>query len=573
VLNNDGTKLLLEGKKLLEVWALPNLDKAATITSDDEDQFTAFTAGGDALIAAGNNSTNPADIRPTRIWKIATDKGMFSGRSLTGSTQYDVLAPQHATPLTVLGKPDDARGLGVAGAATAPGGNGIDVIDVEAGRILHALAVPDFSSPTTASADGRRLLVLTATSKQVWDTVNGTLLMEVKNDPINFDQPLSQTLDLAPDAYAFNDSGDRLCIISEKNGQLQVTLFDLDGRKKIASATTKIDGLSGHTFIPDASFSPDGGRITVVLGSSLDDWARILVFDGQSGSLKRDLGSPDANEEVFFSPKKTWFLFVSKDTDNNKDTNNIIGARLVNSDTGLVTKLQLPAAPEGTYGAFFSPDEQKFIVTSGATAGIWDAATGSLLKSCPIGAGSDTLKSAAFGPGASIALGTTTGAVYLCDAASGNVRKLPDVSSGEVNALAFSADGHWLAASGTTTRIFDDVDDDPALVASTPDAGTQLIFAPDNRYLVLKNTSGGTIIHRLFPSAAAADLVAYARSALPRCLTPVERRQYHLVAEPPLWCVAMAKWPYNTAEWGKWLEARQAGKPIAMPADPRFAVH
>jgi WD40 repeat protein len=564
-LNRDGTKLLVKGTTATEIWALPNLNLAATINYAGAMDFS---EGGGAVIAKGDNPAQPAQRQPTRVWRIATDTGIYSRESLTGSVKYGVLAPQRPQSLAVVGSSDDAGRLGLAAQVPTAESKALEIIDVGSGRILRILSGADLT-PVAVSADGRRLLVQEMmVGRQVWDAVTGTRLMEIKNPPFDSNAPLDLSITM-PDGEAFNDSGQRLFIIVQKGNELQASIFDVDSGAKIASASTKLDGLPRGAILtsPAVSFSTDGSRITVVLNSGTSDWARMLVFDGQTAALKRDLGSTTANEALFSSPRKTWLLLLSQDADDQR-------ARLLNSDTGLATNLQLPAR---TNRAWFSPDERRLITTSGGTASIWDVATATPLKSCSIGNNSDLLTSGAFSPnGASIALGTRAGAVYICDIGTGNVRKLPAASQSkraEVTALAFSADGHWLAASGTGTQVFRTrVDEDPVLVASSPDAGRQLTFAADNRYLVIGQSAGafeGATIHRLF--AATPELVEFARSRLPRCLTPVERRQYHLTIEPPLWCVEMAKWPYNTAEWGKWLDARKAGEPATMPVDPRFS--
>jgi WD40 repeat protein len=558
-LNGDGTKLLILGKTAAEIWALPNLSMAATINYAGAMEFS---KGGDALIAKDSKENEFGKAQPTRIWRIAADMGIFNGRSLAGHVQYGVLAPQRPQSLAVLGTPDDARRLGLSAAVSVEGRTAIEIIDLSSGRILRTLAgASDYLRPVTASADGRRLLTQSLIDPaQVWDTGTGEHLMDVEPDRVD---ALNSR-----NAYAFSDNGQRLCLVTFEGTQLHVTIWDVDGRAKLASTVTKLDGLRENALVSlDAKFSADGLRITVDLYALFDSWGRMLALDAQTAAMKRDLGSPNDNEDIIASPRGTWFLLVSKDGNDTR-------ARLLNSDTGLVTNLQLPG---GKHGAWFSADERRFIVASSADVGIWDAATGSLLKSCSIADNSDWVSNAVFSPdGASIAFGTSSGAAYICDTATGKASKLLAGSSGASNpvkALSFSGDGHWLSVSSTGIKIIKNLDGDPAVVASMPDDAERMTFSSNAGYLVTgKSDEGGwgSTVHRLFPTTA--SLVEYARSKLPRCLTPIERKQYHLVAEPPLWCVEMAKWPYNTAEWGKWFEARKSGPPAPIPADPRFAV-
>ena len=42
---------------------------------------------------------------------------------------------------------------------------------------------------------------------------------------------------------------------------------------------------------------------------------------------------------------------------------------------------------------------------------------------------------------------------------------------------------------------------------------------------------------------AGQELIDLAKRAAPRCLTAVQRQQYHLTFKQPSWCEAMQKWP------------------------------
>jgi hypothetical protein len=51
----------------------------------------------------------------------------------------------------------------------------------------------------------------------------------------------------------------------------------------------------------------------------------------------------------------------------------------------------------------------------------------------------------------------------------------------------------------------------------------------------------------VFPDTEA--FVSAAKAAIPRCLTPAQRKAFFLPPEPPAWCIELAKWPYNAPEW------------------------
>ena len=60
-------------------------------------------------------------------------------------------------------------------------------------------------------------------------------------------------------------------------------------------------------------------------------------------------------------------------------------------------------------------------------------------------------------------------------------------------------------------------------------------------------------------------LVSAAKAAVPRCLTPVQRKTFFLPPEPPDWCIEMEKRPYDTPEWNQWLADKRAGKTPPLP--------
>ena len=89
-------------------------------------------------------------------------------------------------------------------------------------------------------------------------------------------------------------------------------------------------------------------------------------------------------------------------------------------------------------------------------------------------------------------------------------------------------------------------------------------FSPDGARIV---TASADKTARLWDiKADPSNLVSRARAAMPRCLTPSQRKAYFLRPEPPVWCIEMGKWPYNSPEWKQWLADRQAGKKPPLSA-------
>jgi hypothetical protein len=58
-------------------------------------------------------------------------------------------------------------------------------------------------------------------------------------------------------------------------------------------------------------------------------------------------------------------------------------------------------------------------------------------------------------------------------------------------------------------------------------------------------------------------IVAEAKQAVARCLTPAEATANFLPEAPPLWCIG--KWPYDSPEMQQWAKDKRAGRSPKMP--------
>ena len=77
----------------------------------------------------------------------------------------------------------------------------------------------------------------------------------------------------------------------------------------------------------------------------------------------------------------------------------------------------------------------------------------------------------------------------------------------------------------------------------------------------------GAAVGHLSPTPR--NLVSHAKAAVPRCLTPAQRKAFFLPPEPPAWCIEMEKWPYDTPAWKQWLADTRAGKNPPLPVNPK----
>lgn len=272
------------------------------------------------------------------------------------------------------------------------------------------------------------------------------------------------------------------------------------------------DALKGHgSAVWDAAFSPDGNWIVT---ASQDKTARIW-----SVATKTQVGEPlecgDSVTSASFSPDGSRIVTTSPDGT----------VRLWDSKTGKPVK---PVIRHGEYvaRAAFSPDGTRIVTAGANTARIWNAVTGALIGA-PLTGHTGGINSATFSAdGARVVTASDDQTVRVWDALSGKPAREPlKATLLQLSHVALSADG---------TRIF----------ATSPiDVWTWKIFKDDGEY------------------------IASAKAAAPRCLSLAERKSMFLSSQPPLWCIELKKWPYETASWRQWLSAKRAGKDTALPGE------
>ena len=180
------------------------------------------------------------------------------------------------------------------------------------------------------------------------------------------------------------------------------------------------------------------------------------------------------------------------------------------------------------WGATFSPDGTRIVTASrDKTARIWDAATGQQMGEPLRGHG------------------------------------------GPVASAAFSPDGKRIVTASWdgTARLWDAATRQPtAELTGHKDNVNSAAFSPDGKRIVTASTDKTTRLWELFADTQVSE--SHAKTAIPRCLTIVQRKEFYLPPEPPPWCIEMEKWPYNTPEWKQWLSDARTGKNPPLPSAP-----
>jgi WD40 repeat protein len=193
--------------------------------------------------------------------------------------------------------------------------------------------------------------------------------------------------------------------------------------------------------------------------------------------------------------------------------------------------------------AAFSPDSKRVVTAStDKTARLWDANTGRQIIELK---GHGYLNTAAYSPdGKRIVTASLDSTARLWDANNGEQVGEPLTGHAQdVLSAAFSRDGKRIvtASRDGTARLWDA---DTGRQIGEPFKGHServhsATFSPDGKHIF---TTSSTI--RLWEIVANTELlISHAKAAIPRCLTPAQRKAFFLLPEPPLWCIELEKWP------------------------------
>jgi WD40 repeat protein len=563
----------------------------------------AFSPDGHRIVTASDDTT-------ARVWDAESGKPI--GEPLRGHQSW---------VFSAAFSPDGARIVTASGDKTAR------LWDAATGRPIGQPLIGHGESVRDAefSPDGKRVVTASADkSARMWDAATGQPIGE----PLRGHQAWVLSAAFSPDGKrvvtASEDKTARLWDaatgqpigepLGGHNGALRSAAFSpdgklivtasMDGTARLWDATTGEsigESLRGHQDgVVSAAFSHDGKRIVT---ASQDKTARL--WDAATG---QPIGEPLAGHEEWvnsatFSPDDTRIVTASKD----------MTARLWDAATGQPIGEPLTGHQGWVLSAAFSPDGKRIVTASSdSTARVWDAETGEPIGAPLIGHGS-TVRSAAFSPdGNRIVTTSEDGTARMWDAATGQpignplrghmgyltnaafspdgtrivtashdaTARLWDAATGQsigeplkghqgwVLSAAFSPDGKRIvtASMDRTARLWDAATGQPIGELRGHDGAVRsAAFSPDGKRIV---TASEDKTARLWDAPADTEtLESRAKAAVPRCLTPSQRKDFFLQPEPPAWCIEMEKWPYNTPVWKRWLADVRAGNKPPLPAN------
>jgi WD40 repeat protein len=556
-LSGDGRKLFVYGDHKTAVWDLETREEFGPL----EGRFSnEFSPAGNALIVESDGSSKLGGSKPTRIWRVDTASGILEQQALRGRAKFGAFT-RTGGPTILIATSAEAASLGALGLDPAADDKVVHLIDLGTGRILRSLAHGADVNRVIVSADGGRIFIVSEGGKvQVWSTDSGERRAEMELEGYD-DSPFGAQ------GIAVSADGARLAVASYHEKELKVDIWAVDALRKTGATAFKLDDVADDGDFTDLKirFTPDDQRLFAVL-SSFSDNARIYAFDAVSVERKVAIASLGERGKVVVSPSGRRILLLPSTLTQPADRS---GPQLWNGETGeLIATLN---APKSLESGWFSPDESRIATTSFDGTHLWDATTtGSQIRSFST---AGIVTAAGFSAnGEVLAVMTSGGETTLLDVESGRavrtLRSSQKDSWSSVSELSFSPDGRRLAAGmGDGISVWDiGAGEEIAVTAKAKDGISGVEFKLGGRYLATKALDGmQEVFHRLF--ATTGDLVAFARSRMPRCLTQVERQENFLDPEPPAWCIEMAKWPYHTPEWKQWLTDRKAGRQVEMPAE------
>jgi WD40 repeat protein len=524
--------------------------------SDDEFRFPTFSPDGRRILLDGKGEVT--------IW--GTENGRLISRLDGAQDPYITVSSNSDASRVVAYRYGESAYLfdGVTGAKltvlSSNGNRGIDFVG-DGNRLL--VAQDDGRLELWNSIDGRQLATLRQpTSDQQRD------IRALSNDKRLIVIPTDSS------ATVFDgQTGIKLCTLDDHTSSIRALHFSSDS-SRIVTTTDEGEGFvfdvcSGHRvgqFPADTNdgqvlLSNNGQRVLsfyarpVVALLDTTSWQKVSTVLGHQGRINSMTFSADGRR------------LLSTGTDNSpRITDPASGRELV----------ALKGHTSWVNNAVFSPDGLTVLtVSNDHTAALWDASTGRRLHTLDhpdyvtngkFSADGRQVTTICGWEGEQRAWHTDTGELI------GKVEKA------NLRSEALSPDGKSTALfSQAEMRLTDNATGAPQLIVrlkgaygTRDDDGASYVDGPMESVIVSEDgqtaasLKTGAVWKMLWGTQ---DYVDYVKDAVPRCLTPDERKNFYLEPEPPRWCVELRKWPYDTEAWRQWLDDTHAGKQASPPSN------
>lgn len=217
-----------------------------------------------------------------------------------------------------------------------------------------------------------------------------------------------------------------------------ISLVDLSAGNSISLTITP------GFLVGNATFSPDGATLAV---SKMDEW-KVVLYSTKDGSELNTLTGFETAAPIYnagFTQSPQWIVWHARAT------------------------LQLQEIVDGKFGptldhqdfvtAYAMTRDGSMLASNVSTAGVnpgpavtlWDAAGGNVLKTYVL---TEPALCMDFSPNGTILAMGVGSSLQIWDVTSGELLASLDGHAGQITALAFSADGKYLATAGNDNQLF-----------------------------------------------------------------------------------------------------------------------
>jgi len=377
----------------------------------------------------------------------------------------------------------------------------VAVIELASGRVLQTLrGYTRGLNAIAVSRDGQYLAVSTQNyAVKLWDLSVGRELRSLGGQFIR--------TDAGSGAVAFSPDGHW---IASKVYEANASGY-MEGIVKVWDSATghEMLSLSGFDWLSSVAFSPDGRLLAASHRGGIRIWDTSTWHEIQSISL-----SPRewVVQCVAFSPDGRWLaatfgesIYIWNAADVGGEGRTLRTSIKVSMAAGIMA---------------FSWDSKRLasVDSSGHTADLWEVESGKHLLSIPAA----DVEDLAFSPdGGWLAAAGKDHNVHLWDASDGHELHTFAGHNDKVNAVAFTPDGHWLisASDDGSTRIWDArTGAEVALLCSINDTGDWAVVTPDGLFDGSTDGAQKLVAWRIGKRLYPADRF-YARNYIPRLLS------------------------------------------------------
>jgi WD40 repeat protein len=443
----------------------------------------AFNQDGRTLASAGTDNI-------TRLWDINTGKLLH-------------LLKEHTSSVTDIALSADGGTL-----ASSSLDNTTRIWDTSTGTLLQTIEVPNYNADGIAfSPDSQLLALASINSVQLRNVSTGKLLQTLDGHTDRL-----RRIIFSPDGQTLITAGrdGNICIWNTKAGNLerigdgftsgvQSIAFSSDGHTLVsgggrangrlevwdAISRNHLRTLVSHTgCVGSVVFSPDGQ----MLASGASD-GTIQLWDTSTGQMLNSFRSNTQYiSSVTFSPDGHFIA-----SGGGANWGSPAGVQLWDVSTLLLLHT-LEGHKLKVNSIAFSPDGRTLAYASwDRTVRLWDISTSEQLLILTLEGYSSGAASIAFSPTGQL-LASAVSTVSLWDVKSGELVRKYTNHRGNVNALAFSPNGHLLVIAADNTIQFLDANNGNflRLLEEHRDMVTSIAFSPDGR-LLASGSADGTV--------------------------------------------------------------------------------